>query len=88
MKRAMTGKLVVSMKSANIEACAPLTKCFVSYEEEMGGASQNLVEIVDGRAGELAAEDSEDDNELEVVNHGDFFRDDRGGAAIEEGEDG
>ena len=54
----------------------------------MGGASQNLVEIVDGRAGELAAEDSEDDNELEVVNHGDFFRDDRGGAAIEEGEDG
>ena len=50
--------------------------------------SQNLVDIV-GRMGDQLAEDgSEEEGELEAVNHEDFFRDDRGGAAIGEGEDG
>jgi hypothetical protein len=62
------------------------------FDEEMGGASQNVVAIYE-RGLELPIEDpNEPEAEFDVlanaVNHQDLFRDDRGRAAIEQGEDG
>jgi hypothetical protein len=62
------------------------------FDEEMGGASQNLVAIYE-RGVELPIEDPNEPEEgfdilANAVNHQDLFRDDRGRAAIEQGEDG
>jgi hypothetical protein len=56
------------------------------FDEEMGGGSQNLVAIYD--RGVHEQNDSIMDIEANAVNHEDLFREDRGRAAIQQGEDG
>jgi hypothetical protein len=61
------------------------------FDEEMGGGSQNLVEIYERGVivHEVQAQnDSIMNIEANAVNHEDLFREDRGRAAIQPGEDG
>lgn len=71
------------------------------FDEEMGGGTQNIVALIEHDAAvadtgnESGEEGTENGNEAggdsldaQAFDHGDLFRDDRGRAAIEEGEDG